>query len=126
MFVSKKRETIGGGGLPGIQGPNASHIRDLKLKQRKWQGPSCRLRTILLFLYVNHSSAMDAKLTLKLDGVLIKRAKVYARRKNTSPSQFPSAAIPSIWPWHLTLVILRTRFNKCLENDCAPSLLNAQ
>jgi hypothetical protein len=69
---------------------------------------------------------MDAKLTLQLDGVLIERAKVYARRKNTSPSQFTSAAIPSIWPWHLTLVILRTRFNQCLENDCAPSLLSAQ
>jgi hypothetical protein len=88
-----------------------SREKYLKLKQREWQGPSCRLRTILLFFYVNHSSAMDAKLTLQLDGVLIERAKVYARRKNTSPSQFTSAAIPSIWPWHLTLVILRTPFN---------------
>jgi hypothetical protein len=69
---------------------------------------------------------MVAKLTLNLDGDIIERAKVYARRKNTSPSKFPSAAIPSIWPEHLTFVILRTRFNKCLENDCAPSLLNAQ
>lgn len=69
---------------------------------------------------------MDAILTLQLDGDIIERAKVHARRKNTSPSQFPSAAIPSIWPWHLTLVILRTPFNQCLENDCALSVLNAQ
>jgi hypothetical protein len=48
---------------------------------------------------------MDVKLTLNLDGDIIERAKVYARRKNTSPSPFPSAAIPSIWPWPLTLVI---------------------